>query len=283
MDHGVRGSGAGVAIAGFDLKQVVLLNGTFGPQEIDLIVQSVAADFSQYRVLRDAVAELASREDQSPASMVRLGACQYVLGRYNRSLETLKQGDGGALAHFYMAKSLAALQRYDEAADAYQAARQAGYRADDCAVPRRGPPFRRSPGRGPGRAGRPVRGRRADRRIPLSTRRHRGRAGRKSPGSDGPLRAGRRGRPQPRRGPVRAGLGERSPRQRRHGLGPLQAVVRPLSAPPRLPAEPRPDVRGPRTVRAGRRVLPADPRCFPGPSAGQALSPRRPGVGRHVL
>jgi DNA-directed RNA polymerase subunit alpha len=136
MDHGTRGSSPVAAAGDFDLKQAVLLNGTFGPQEIDAIVQSIATDFSQYRVLRDAVAELAEREDQSPASMVRLGVCHYLLGRYNRALEALRHGDGGALAHFYTAKVLFALERFEEAAQSYLAARNAGYRGDDCALGR---------------------------------------------------------------------------------------------------------------------------------------------------
>ncbi|MGQ9576943.1 MAG: DNA-directed RNA polymerase subunit alpha C-terminal domain-containing protein [Thermoguttaceae bacterium] len=120
----------------FDLKQAVLLNGTFGPREIQQISQAMASDVSQFRVLRDAAGELEAREDLSPASMVRLGVCLYLLGRYSRALEVLKRGDGGALARFYMAKALLALERYEEAAEGFLAARQAGYNADDCALGR---------------------------------------------------------------------------------------------------------------------------------------------------
>jgi DNA-directed RNA polymerase subunit alpha len=119
-----------------DLKQLVLFNGTFGPREIEHIVQSISADFSQYRVLRDAVAELEAREDQSPASNVRLGVCLYILGRFNRAMDILRKGDGGALAHFYLAKCLFALENYLGAIEEYQLAKQAGYHADDCALGR---------------------------------------------------------------------------------------------------------------------------------------------------
>ena len=136
MDHGTRAGSAPAQVLGFDIKQAVLWNGTFGPQEIQQIAQAIVSEFSQYRLLRDAVGELESREDPSPASMVRLGVCLYLLGRSNRALDALKKGDGGALAHFYAAKALFALERYEEAAQSWLAARQAGYRADDCALGR---------------------------------------------------------------------------------------------------------------------------------------------------
>ncbi len=117
-----------------DVKQLVLMNASFGPRDVQQIVDAVAGDFSQYRVLRDAVAELESREDLSPASMVRLGVCMYLLGRYRRALTILGKGDGGALARFYIAKSHAALQEYGQAIKNFEAARQAGYSADDCAL-----------------------------------------------------------------------------------------------------------------------------------------------------
>jgi len=117
-----------------DVRDIVLSNSTFGPREIAQLSQAIAEDYSQFGVLRDAVAELEAREDQTPASAVRLGVCQYLLGRYRQALETLRSADGGALAHFYMGKCLFALGRYEEAIKAYQAAKTAGYNADDCAL-----------------------------------------------------------------------------------------------------------------------------------------------------
>jgi DNA-directed RNA polymerase subunit alpha len=119
-----------------DLKQIVLFNGTFGPREIQQLVEAIAVDFGQYRALRDAVGELEVREDQSPASMVRLGVCLFLMGRYVRALDILKKGDGGALQHFYVAKANLALGHYDVAAQSYVTARQAGYNGDDCALGR---------------------------------------------------------------------------------------------------------------------------------------------------
>ncbi|MBN2473870.1 MAG: tetratricopeptide repeat protein [Pirellulales bacterium] len=120
----------------FDVKHVVLFNGSFGPREIDQLQAAIATDYSHYRTLRDAVSELQSKDEQSPASMVRLGVCQYLLGRYYAAIDSLKQGDGGALAHFYLARSLTARHEFDEALAAYQAAEKAGYDSDACALGR---------------------------------------------------------------------------------------------------------------------------------------------------
>ena len=119
-----------------DLKQIVLAGGPFGPQEIKQIVTAVAEDSANYRAFRDAVSELETREDRSPAASVRLGVCFYLLGRYSAAVQTLKSSDGGALAHFYMARSYYALEQYNDAVASYTAAAKAGYNGDDCALGR---------------------------------------------------------------------------------------------------------------------------------------------------
>ncbi len=119
-----------------DLKQVVLFNGSFGPREIRQLTDAIAGDYSLYQTLREAVRELQAKEEHSPASMVRLGVCLYLLGRYYAAIEALGQGDGGALAHFYLAKSLFARHQFDEARESFLAAEKAGYEADECALGR---------------------------------------------------------------------------------------------------------------------------------------------------
>jgi DNA-directed RNA polymerase subunit alpha len=119
-----------------DLKQIVLLNDTFGPREVRQMQEAIARDFSQYAVLRDAVGELQSREDHTPASRVRLGVCMYLLGRYYRAIESLTQADGGAMAHYYLAKCHLARQEYREAIESFKAAEKAGYDAGECALGR---------------------------------------------------------------------------------------------------------------------------------------------------
>jgi DNA-directed RNA polymerase subunit alpha len=120
----------------FDVKQVILVNGPFGPNEVKQIREAVARDHTNFQRLRDAVNELQSKEEPTPASNVRLGVALYLLGRYFRACEVLKQADGGAMAHFYLAKSLYARGSYHEAVESYQSAEKAGYDAGQCALGR---------------------------------------------------------------------------------------------------------------------------------------------------
>src|SRR5215208_3312379 len=104
-----------------DIRDIVLSNSTFGPREIGQLTLTIADEFLQFGQLRDAVAELESREDRTPAAAVRLGVCQYLLGRYRMALETLGSADGGALANFYIGRTRFSLGDYPEAIKAYQA------------------------------------------------------------------------------------------------------------------------------------------------------------------
>jgi len=117
-----------------DVREIVLANSSFGPDEIRGITASIGADFSQHAVLRDAVAELEMREGQTPASAVRLGVCQYLLGRYERAVLTLTNADGGAVAHFYLGRSKFEIGDYGGAVLSYESARTAGYDPDYCSL-----------------------------------------------------------------------------------------------------------------------------------------------------
>ena len=125
-----------VASAEFDVKQVILVNGPFGPNEVKRVREAVTKDHINFILLRDAVNELQTKEEQTPASMVRLGVALYLLGRYFRACEVLKQADGGAMAHFYLAKSQFARGNFAEAVESYTSAEKAGYDAGQCALGR---------------------------------------------------------------------------------------------------------------------------------------------------
>ena len=125
-----------VTTAEFDVKQAILVNGPFGPNEVKQIREAISKDHLNFQRLRDAVNELQSKEEQTPASMVRFGVALYLLGRYYRASEVLRQADGGAMAHFYMAKALFARGQYLKAVESYQSAEKAGYDASQCALGR---------------------------------------------------------------------------------------------------------------------------------------------------
>lgn len=115
-----------------DLREVVLANQSFGPQDIDRINRAIVEDPTQFSLLRDAINELQTDENRSPASMTRLGVCQALIGKFREAEETLKQGDGGALAQFYLGKVNFQIENYDKAIQYFEAAQKAGYAPEYC-------------------------------------------------------------------------------------------------------------------------------------------------------
>jgi DNA-directed RNA polymerase subunit alpha len=119
---------------GIDIKDIVLSNTSFGPQEIRRISMAISEDFAKHAVLRESVAELQSRGEQTPASAVRLGVCLYLLGRFREAISTLSQADGGAVARFYQGRAHFELGEYAGAIACYDGAKTAGYDPDICAL-----------------------------------------------------------------------------------------------------------------------------------------------------
>jgi DNA-directed RNA polymerase subunit alpha len=118
----------------FDIRQIVVSNSVFGPNEIKNISHAISADYNNFRTLRDATNELAAQSGRTPAASARLGVCQFLIGRYTDAVQTLTNADGGALTHFYLGKAYLALDRYSEALTAYESAEKAGYNRDDVAL-----------------------------------------------------------------------------------------------------------------------------------------------------
>ncbi|MEM7455015.1 MAG: DNA-directed RNA polymerase subunit alpha C-terminal domain-containing protein [Planctomycetota bacterium] len=115
-----------------ELKDILLSNSSFGPNEIVYISTRISNDYTQFPQLRDLTQELENQVDRSPASSVRLGVCQYLLGRYQDAIRTLENADGGALAHFYQGKSHFSLTNTERAVECYNSAQTAGYDKDHC-------------------------------------------------------------------------------------------------------------------------------------------------------
>jgi DNA-directed RNA polymerase subunit alpha len=117
-----------------DVRDLVVSNHSFGPGEIQQICKTISEDYSQLGILRDAVGELQQLPDRSPAQAVRLGVSQYLLGKFSAAHETLSHADGGALALYYLAKTNFQLGIYDAALTNFEAAKSAGYDADQCQI-----------------------------------------------------------------------------------------------------------------------------------------------------
>jgi DNA-directed RNA polymerase subunit alpha len=115
-----------------DVRELVTGTGSFGPTEIKELTAALASDVSAHRELRAAVREAEQISDRSPAASVRLGVCQYLLGRYEAALETLRAADGGALAIYHQGLAHAALEHFDKARESFEAAKKSGYDAVVC-------------------------------------------------------------------------------------------------------------------------------------------------------
>ena len=115
-----------------ELKDILLSNSSFGPNEIDFIANRISNDYTQFPILRDITQQLESQMDRTPATNVRLGVCQYLLGKYQHAIDTLTNADGGALAYFYQGRANFALTNYDRAINCYESAKTAGYDGDRC-------------------------------------------------------------------------------------------------------------------------------------------------------
>ena len=243
-------------------------------------------DPSRYRTLREAVANIREREkkddeagDPSPA-----GRRRGLLGRYASGLEHLKKAGEVGMAFFFQGLAYENLQKYDEAAKAFAARGQARLRRQEFrAAPRGGPPPHRARGGSQEDPRRPAaKLSRLIGRVPLPAGGHPRRRRRAVPGR-GRVREGPQPRQGPQRGPVRAGLHQRSLRQRRHGRRPLQAVHR---ASPRAAGrldQPGRPLRGRDAVPRGRAVLSPGPGPRAEPSPRPAVRQGLPGEQGDVL
>ena len=125
--------------AEFDVKQVILIDGSFGPKETEKLASTIGQDFAQFEALREAVGELEAkdnRDELSPAGRVRFGVGLYLTGRFSEATVKLKKGDGGALAQFYSAKAHFAMENYADALKCYELSQKAGYSTDACTLGR---------------------------------------------------------------------------------------------------------------------------------------------------
>jgi DNA-directed RNA polymerase subunit alpha len=120
------------AATAFDVRDLVTGTGPFGPAEIRGLLEALGSDPAAHRDLRAAVRELEGDKGRSPAAAVRLGVCQFLLGRSADAIDTLRSGDGGALALFYQGLAHAAAHDGEKARDAFLAAQKAGYDGAAC-------------------------------------------------------------------------------------------------------------------------------------------------------
>ena len=117
-----------------DLKEMVLSNNSFGPSDVAAIRSAISENYGHFGELRDAVDEMEADDALSPAVKTKMGVCQFLLGKFAQSLETLRTADGSAMALFYQARCLFELGRYNDAIAAYEQAQKSGYNEDQCKI-----------------------------------------------------------------------------------------------------------------------------------------------------
>ena len=116
-----------------DIKQMLLGDGQLDAAAVRRIIDTLSADATNYRPLRESVQELEKAE--GTGAKQRLGIAYYLLGRFRLAAQTLPGVQGG-VAKYYLGKSQFALEDYRAAIEAYEAAAKGGYEADACALGR---------------------------------------------------------------------------------------------------------------------------------------------------
>ena len=87
-------------------------------------------DPSRYQTLREAVQNIKDRnrgKEPGPDVHLRLGIAEVLHGHYIQALSDLEMAGDDGIAHFHRGLALENLQRWEEAADAFAAAGEAGY------------------------------------------------------------------------------------------------------------------------------------------------------------
>ena len=155
----------------FDLRQAVLVNGPFGPKEVRHMEAAIIRDRTNYAILRDAVGGVAGQGRANPGQHGPAGGLPLPVGPLlsgHRGPQAGRRRGHGPLLPGQVATSPASSTT--RAVESYQAAEKAGYDAGQCALGRaEALRYAGKPADGPGRAGQPLRRRRADGRVPRTS------------------------------------------------------------------------------------------------------------------
>jgi DNA-directed RNA polymerase subunit alpha len=125
-----------------DIKALMVEREDCDAGTVQKLREALAQGGPQYRALRDSADLLRKKVETAPAASqkrwhLKLGIALFFLGHTADAVEQLKQAEG-ALANFYLGRSLASLQQFDEALKAYEKAEKAGYTAGQVQLQRAG-------------------------------------------------------------------------------------------------------------------------------------------------
>jgi DNA-directed RNA polymerase subunit alpha len=116
-----------------DLKALMVEREDCDAGTVEKLKNGLAQGKTQYKTLRDSTDALRKKVETSTGAQakrwhLKLGIAAYFLGHLGEAIDNLKQAEG-ALASFYLGKSLLERQELDEAMKAFDRAEKAGYTA----------------------------------------------------------------------------------------------------------------------------------------------------------
>src|ERR1700724_1275286 len=116
-----------------DLKAMLVEREDCDSGTVQQLRNALAQGGTQYRTLRDVAEVLKKRLEGTTGAVakhwhLKLGIASFFLGYTGQAVEHLRQAEG-ALAAYYLGRSLVSRQEYDEALKAYDKAEKSGYNA----------------------------------------------------------------------------------------------------------------------------------------------------------
>lgn len=122
-------------VEALDIKQLLLSDAALDAATVRRIIETLAADATHYRAVRESIQELEAKPADAAAAKLKLGIGYYLLGRFRLATQALSATQGG-VAKYYLGKSAFALEDHRGAMEAYEAAAKAGFDSDACALAR---------------------------------------------------------------------------------------------------------------------------------------------------
>lgn len=125
-----------------DLRSLLVEREDCDAGTVQKLRSALAQGGSQFRNLRDATELLRKKVETAPPPNakkwhLKLGISLFFLGHLKEAIEHLKQAEG-ALANYYLGKSLVDRREFDEALKAFERAEKAGYTATQVQLERAG-------------------------------------------------------------------------------------------------------------------------------------------------
>jgi DNA-directed RNA polymerase subunit alpha len=125
-----------------DLKALLVEREDCDAGTVQQLRNGLAQGGTQYRTLRDVVQILRKKVESASGTAakrwhLKLGVALFFLGYLGEAVEHFRQAEG-ALANFYLGRSLAERQEFDEALKAFERAEKAGYTASQVQLQRAG-------------------------------------------------------------------------------------------------------------------------------------------------